>query len=64
MNRTFLIASGLVAWTLVAVDAAVHLVNGDLLVPVGMAAVFAAWFALRVVPAQKARMIPVIADRG
>jgi hypothetical protein len=29
-----------------------------------MAAVFAVWFALRVVPAQKARLIPVIADRG
>jgi hypothetical protein len=48
----------------VAVDAVVHLVNGDLLVPVGMAAAFAVWFAWRVVPAQRARLIPVIADRG
>jgi hypothetical protein len=64
MNRTYLIASGLVAWTLVGVDAVVHLVNGDLLVPVGMAAAFAVWFAWRVVPAQRARLIPVIADRG
>jgi hypothetical protein len=64
MNRTFLIASGLVAWTLVAVDAVAHLVNGDLLVPVGMAAALIGWVGLRVVPAQKARLIPVIADRG
>jgi hypothetical protein len=64
MNRTFLIASGLVAWSLVAVDALVHLVNGDLLVPSVMVSVFVVWFALRVVPAQKARLIPVIADRG
>jgi hypothetical protein len=64
MNRTFLIASGLVAWSLVAVDALVHLVNGDLLVPSVMVSVFVVWFALRVVPAQKARLIPVIANRG
>jgi hypothetical protein len=64
MNRTFLIASGLVAWSLVAVDALVHLVNGDMLVPSVMVSVFVVWFALRVVPAQKARLIPVIADRG
>jgi hypothetical protein len=29
-----------------------------------MVSVFVVWFALRVVPAQKARLIPVIADRG
>ena len=64
MNRTLLLAAGAVSWAVVAVDAALHLVNGDVLVPSVMAAVLIAWIGLRVVPARQARMTPVVADRG
>ena len=47
MNRTFLLVSGVICWTVVAVDAAVHVVNGDLVAPTGMAIVFVMWVGLR-----------------
>ena len=47
MNRNVLLVSGVVCWTAAAVDALVHLLNGDLLVPTAMAAVFAVWVGLR-----------------
>ena len=47
MNRTFLLVSGVICWTAVAGDALVHAVNGDVIVPMGMAAVFAAWVSVR-----------------
>jgi hypothetical protein len=64
MNRTFILASGVVCWTVVAVDALVHLLDGDLLVPAVMAAVFVLWVGLRLVQARQVRAIPVVADRG
>jgi hypothetical protein len=47
MNRTFLLVSGVFCWTVVAIDAAVHVVNGDMVVPTGMAIVFVLWVGLR-----------------
>ena len=47
MNRTFLLVSGVVCWSVAAVDAGVHLLNGDVVVPLGMAAVFAVWAGIR-----------------
>jgi hypothetical protein len=64
MNRTFLLASGVVCWTVVAADALVHLLAGDLLVPSAMAAVFVLWIGLRLVQVRHVQAIPVVADRG
>jgi len=47
MNRTVLLVAGVVCWSIAAADAGVHLLAGDLLVPLGMAAVFAVWLGLR-----------------
>jgi len=47
MNRTIVLASGAVLWTVVAIDAALHLVSGDLLAPAAMAAVLVVWVGLR-----------------
>jgi hypothetical protein len=47
MNRTVILVSGVVCWTIAAVDAGVHLLAGDLVVPLGMAAIFAVWVGLR-----------------
>ena len=47
MNRTFLLVSGVICWTVVAIDAAVHVLDGDMLVPTAMAVVFVAWVGLR-----------------
>ena len=46
MSRTALLVFVAICWTGVAVDAAVHLVMGDLTVPAGMAAAFVLWMAL------------------
>ena len=59
MNRTALLVSGVVCWSIAAFDAAIHLANGDLLVPSGMAAIFAVWVGLR---AAQRRPRPVPAD--
>ena len=47
MNRTFLLVSGVVCWTVAAADALIHLLNGDLLVPAAMTTVFVVWVGLR-----------------
>jgi hypothetical protein len=47
MSRTFLFVSGAICWTVAAVDAAVHLAAGDLLVPAVMGAIFVVWIGLR-----------------
>jgi len=47
MNRTFLLVSGVFCWTVVAIDAAAHLIAGDLVAPAGMAIVFVLWVGLR-----------------
>jgi hypothetical protein len=64
MSRNFILASGVVCWTVVAVDVLVHLLDGNLFVPSGMAAVFVVWVGLRRVQLRRARMIPVVADRA
>jgi hypothetical protein len=38
MDRRSLILAGAIAWSLAALNAGIHLANGDLLVPAGMAA--------------------------
>jgi hypothetical protein len=47
MNRSVLLVSGVVCWTVAAADALVHMLNGDLVVPAAMAAVFVVWVGLR-----------------
>ena len=47
MNRNVLLVSGVVCWTIVAADAFIHLLNGDLLGPSAMVAVFVVWVGLR-----------------
>jgi hypothetical protein len=46
-SRTFILVFGALCWAGVFVDAAVHLMAGDLLVPTGMAAAFVLWMTLR-----------------
>jgi hypothetical protein len=64
MNRTFLLAAGVVLWVVAGVDFLVHLSDGDLLAPAAMAAVLVVWFALRVAPARLARATAEVADRA
>jgi len=47
MSRTSVLILGVICWTVVAADIVLHLINGDLVVPVGMALVFVLWVALR-----------------
>lgn len=47
MNRSVLLVSGVVCWTIAGADALLHLINGDLLVPSAMLAVFVVWVGLR-----------------
>jgi hypothetical protein len=46
MSRNVLLAFVAICWAGVAVDAIVHLMMGDLLVPAGMTAAFAVWAVL------------------
>jgi hypothetical protein len=46
MSRTFLMFFTTICWLGIAADAIVHLVAGDLSVPIGMAAAFAVWATL------------------
>jgi hypothetical protein len=50
MNRTFLLVSGAICWTIASVDAGVHVLNGDFLAPTAMAIVFVVWVGLRRLP--------------
>jgi hypothetical protein len=61
MNRTFLLVSAVVCWTIVAVDALVHLISGDVIVPAGMAAVFVLWVGLRQLQARELSQVRVAA---
>jgi hypothetical protein len=47
MNRTFLLVSGVLCWTAVSIDAAIHVLDGDMLAPAAMAIVFVVWVGLR-----------------
>jgi hypothetical protein len=47
MERTIVLVSGALSWTVTAVVAAAHAASGDLLVPAVMAAVLVVWVGLR-----------------
>jgi hypothetical protein len=47
MNRQAVIVTGLISWSLVAIVASLHLLAGDVLVPIAMALVTAAWVGIR-----------------
>ena len=47
MNRQAVIVTGLISWSLVAIVASLHLLAGDVLVPIAMAVVAAGWVAIR-----------------
>ena len=47
MSRTSLLVLGAVCWTVAGVDALLHLVNGDLVVPTAMAAIAIVWIGVR-----------------
>lgn len=46
MSRNLILVFGLICWTGVAVNAAVHIYFGDWLLPAVMAVFFVAWVAL------------------
>jgi hypothetical protein len=62
MNRTFLLVAGVVCWTAAGADALVHLIGGDLVGPAAMAAVFALWVVVRVLPARRVAATARIAE--
>jgi hypothetical protein len=47
MSRNAILVFGLICWAGAAADAAVHLLSGDLLVPVAMGTAFIVWVAVR-----------------
>ena len=47
MSRNLILVSGLICWAIAGVDALLHLMGGDVLVPTAMATAFALWVALR-----------------
>jgi hypothetical protein len=57
MSRTSLIIVGAICWSIVALDIGVHLVLGDLVVPLVMAAIAVAWIAIRRLPARRLRTV-------
>lgn len=59
MSRTSLLIVGAICWSIVALDIAVHLVLGDLVVPLAMAAIFAAWIGIRRQPLRRLRHVEV-----
>lgn len=54
MSRDHLTILGAIAWSIVALDFAVHLIVGDVVVPIFMVAMMVAWSALRWYPARRA----------
>src|SRR3954470_13472435 len=50
MSQTSLLIVGAICWSIVALDFGIHLVLGDLVVPIAMAAVLVAWIGVRRVP--------------
>jgi hypothetical protein len=63
MSRTSLLIVGAICWSIVALDIGVHLVLGDLVVPLAMAAIFVAWIAIRRLPARRLRTAEAAAPR-
>ena len=60
MTRTILLAFTAFCWMGVAVDGAVHLLAGDLVVPVGFALAFVVWLTLWQLHATRVRVeVPV-----
>jgi hypothetical protein len=47
MSRSFILVFGALCWAGVFVDAAVHLMAGDILIPAGMGVAFVLWMTLR-----------------
>lgn len=47
MNRNLLLVLGAICWSVAAIDGVLHLINGDLVVPVAMIVVAAVWVGLR-----------------
>ena len=47
MSRNLILVFGVICWTGAAADAALHLIQGDLLVPAAMGIVFVGWVAVR-----------------
>jgi hypothetical protein len=47
MSRNAILTIGALLWAAVALDATIHFVAGDLLVPLGMLIVGSAWIGLR-----------------
>jgi hypothetical protein len=47
MSRNAILVFGLICWAGAAADAAVHLLSGDLLVPVAMGIAFVLWVTVR-----------------
>lgn len=59
MSRDLLIILGAMAWSLVALVAGIHLILGDLVVPLGMAAIAVGWIGFRRLhPARVAATVP------
>jgi hypothetical protein len=54
MSRDLVIILGAMAWSLVALDVGVHLIFGDVVVPLLMVATFVTWYAVRRRPARRA----------
>ena len=47
MNRNFVLVSGAIAWALVVGDVVLHLVDGNVFVPVAMAIAGVTWVGVR-----------------
>lgn len=62
MSRTSLVIVGAICWSIVALDIGVHLVLGDLLVPVAMATIFVVWISARRLPLRRLRHAEVEAS--
>ena len=62
MNRSFLLASGVVLWMVAAADVLVHLLDGDVLAPAVMAAVFVLYVGIRQAQTRQVRVAAPIAD--
>ena len=47
MSRNFVVVTGAICWALVVVDVTVHLIGGNVFIPVTMAIAGAVWVGLR-----------------
>ena len=61
MDRSKLLYAGVLCWTAAALDALFHLANGDLVVPLGMAAAGIGYVAVRRAAMRLRRAVPVAA---